>query len=164
MAERKKDKKTFQDIAEQTSNPIIKEMATEVVKQEFAGDEVAQKMIQLTQIMSAMKGSSNIDEDQVKQIIRAQIEDEKISIDNLDDTVRAMIDGGKKSQSVTFNINTQIGGKTISTSTVTRVLQKGADRPIMQKIFSDVLARNNVYLYGGAGTGKTFSAGVIKRT
>jgi len=163
MAERKKDKKTFQDIAEETSNPIIKEMATEVVKQEFAGDEVAQKMIQLTQIMSAMKGGSDIDEDQVKQIIRAQIEDEKISIDNLDDTVRAMIEGGKKSQSVTFIVKTDIGGKT-STKTVTKDLESGADRPYMQKIFSDVLARNNVYLYGGAGTGKTFSAGVIKRT
>lgn len=164
MAERKKDKKTFQDIAKETSNPIIKEMATEVVKQEFAGDEVAQKMIQLTQIMSAMKGSSNIDEDQVKQIIRSQIEDEKISIDNLDDTVKSMIEGGKKSRDVTFILKTQVGGKTVSTNKVPMTVPSGADRPLMQKIFSDVLARNNVYLYGGAGTGKTFSAGVIAKT
>jgi cobaltochelatase CobS len=35
------------------------------------------------------------------------------------------------------------------------------ERPLMQKIVSDMLARNNVYLYGGAGTGKTFIAGQL---
>jgi cobaltochelatase CobS len=34
-------------------------------------------------------------------------------------------------------------------------------RPLTQLILSDVVAKNNVYLYGGAGTGKTYTAGEI---
>jgi hypothetical protein len=33
---------------------------------------------------------------------------------------------------------------------------------LVQKVLSDLLARNNVYLYGGAGTGKTYMAKTIK--
>ena len=32
------------------------------------------------------------------------------------------------------------------------------NRPLTQLILSDIIARNNTYLYGGAGTGKTFIA------
>jgi cobaltochelatase CobS len=56
---------------------------------------------------------------------------------------------------------------TIKSGTQVRVVKVNIDdsykRPIIQKMLSDVLARNNVYLYGGAGTGKTFSANTIKK-
>jgi cobaltochelatase CobS len=37
------------------------------------------------------------------------------------------------------------------------------NRPLVQVVLSDLMARNNVYLYGGAGTGKTFLAEDIAR-
>jgi cobaltochelatase CobS len=37
------------------------------------------------------------------------------------------------------------------------------ERPLTQLILSDLDARNNVYLYGGAGTGKTFIANFIAK-
>jgi cobaltochelatase CobS len=37
------------------------------------------------------------------------------------------------------------------------------NRPLTQMILTDLMARNNVYLYGGAGTGKTFMAEQIAK-
>jgi cobaltochelatase CobS len=46
-----------------------------------------------------------------------------------------------------------VNTKTVSNAFITR--------PLVQDLLSDVQARNNAYLYGGAGTGKTFTAGEI---
>ena len=54
---------------------------------------------------------------------------------------------------------TAIQGAVKKQSTAT--LNASSQRPLVQKILSDVEARNNVYLYGGAGTGKTFMAQTI---
>ena len=49
-----------------------------------------------------------------------------------------------------------------TTRVVTRTLDSSVTRPIVQMVLSDILARNNVYLYGGAGTGKTYLAKTIQ--
>ena len=41
-------------------------MATQKLSDEFQGDEVAQKMIQLSQILSATSSGADIDEEEVK--------------------------------------------------------------------------------------------------
>jgi cobaltochelatase CobS len=48
----------------------------------------------------------------------------------------------------------QISGTTSKTTTQEKFLKL----PLTQKLLSDLRARNNSYLYGGAGTGKTYSA------
>lgn len=131
----------------------IKAAASQVLSEEFKGDEVAQKMIQLQQVLLGMGGTSvgAVDEDEVKEIVRETIEQDKISESDLDSMLQAKIN----SQPTQVQINVQEG--TVS-KTLTSQLGATESRPIVQKILSDVEARNNVYLYGGAGTGKTVMA------
>ena len=64
----------------------IKAAASQVLSEEFKGDEVAQKMIQLQQVLLGMGGTSvgAVDEDEVKEIVRETIEQDKISESDLD--------------------------------------------------------------------------------
>ena len=149
-------KSEIQDIANDTDSPLIKQMANEKLKQEFEGDIVAQKMIQLSQLLTQSDGGDSINEDEVKRIVREQIETDKIKFSDLDDTVKKLLENQNTTVTMTIKSGTQV-----------RVVKVNIDdsykRPIIQKMLSDVLARNNVYLYGGAGTGKTFSANTIKK-
>lgn len=138
-------------------SPEIKAMGQAVLAEEFAGDEVAQKMLKLQQILGGTAGGAMVgavDEDQVKEIVRETITDEKISESDLDSSLQTKINN----QPVQVQI-TAIQGAVKKQSTAT--LNASSQRPLVQKILSDVEARNNVYLYGGAGTGKTFMAQTI---
>ncbi len=64
---------------------------------------------------------------------------------------------------VTLNVNlTQPSGA--SSIIKAGAKKKETDRPLFQALISDLLANNNSYVYGAAGTGKSFMAGVIART
>tara|TARA_B100000989_G_scaffold298211_1_gene286580 strand:+ start:290 stop:1660 length:1371 start_codon:yes stop_codon:yes gene_type:complete len=146
-------KEELKKMAEDSNNPVIEEMAKQKIAQDFQGDEVAQKMLQLSQILSntSSGGSSDIDEAEVKKIVKETIETDKITLNDLDSTVKSLLQN--QPTQVTFTI------KKGSQTTVTSVtIDNSLRRPLIQKLLSDVLARNNSYLYGGAGTGKTFSA------
>ena len=66
-------KKDLLDVAEGTTNPIIEQLAKQKMQDEFEGDVVAQKMIQLSQLLSQSQTSSNLDEAEVKRIVREEI-------------------------------------------------------------------------------------------
>lgn len=140
-------------IGDDDLSPEIKAMGQTILEQEFAGDEVAQKMLQLKTIISGSAGGGvgAVDEDQVKEIVRETISEDKISESDLDSALVSKIN----SQPIQVSINAVQG--TIQKQLTTKVDEKTL-RPLVQKILSDVEARNNVYLYGGAGTGKTFMA------
>ena len=63
-------KDELRDIAQKSNNPVIKDLATQKLSDEFQGDEVAQKMIQLSQILSATSSGADIDEEEVRRIRR----------------------------------------------------------------------------------------------
>jgi cobaltochelatase CobS len=147
-------KKELLDIADTSDNSVVQEMLQKKLKDEFEGDVIAQKMIQLSQLLSGA-GNSNLDEDEVKRIVREEIETEKISFDNLDDTIKKLLSNQPTQVTLTIKQGT-------TTKIITRQLDLGITRPIVQKVLSDILARNNVYLYGGAGTGKTYLAKTLK--
>jgi cobaltochelatase CobS len=142
-------------IAEESTNPLVQSLAKKKMQEEFSGDIVAQKMIQLSQLLSQSEGGSVIDEEEVKRIVREEIETDKITFDDLDDTVKRLL----SNQSANVNLTVTQG----AVVTVTKLtLDPSFKRPLIQKMLSDVLARNNVYLYGGAGTGKSYSAGILQ--
>lgn len=143
-------------ILEKTNNPLIQELGKQKIQDEFQGDVVAQKMIQLSQLLSVANQSSNIDENEVKRIVREQIETDKITFDDLDDTIKKLL----SNQPTTVTINF-VQGSTVKV--IQRQLTPSIQRPLVQKILSDIVARNNVYLYGGAGTGKTYLANTLKK-
>jgi cobaltochelatase CobS len=147
-------KKELLDIADTSDNSVVQEMLQKKLKDEFEGDVIAQKMIQLSQLLSGA-GASNLDEDEVKRIVREEIETEKISFDNLDDTIKKLLSNQPTQVTLTIKQGT-------TTKIITRQLDLGITRPIVQLVLSDILARNNVYLYGGAGTGKTYLAKTLK--
>jgi len=144
-------------IGDDDLSPEIKAMGQSILEQEFAGDEVAQKMIRLQQILSGGSGMGAVgavDEDQVKEIVRETISEDKISESDLDSTLASKINS--QPQQVTINVVEGTIQKQVSST-----ISASDVRPLVQKILSDVEARNNVYLYGGAGTGKTFMAQTI---
>jgi MoxR-like ATPase len=148
-------KKELMDIVSETDNPMLQELAKKKMQEEFEGDIVAQKMIQLSQLLGSTQKASNLDENEVKRIVREEIETDKIKFDDLDDTIKKLLNNQPSKVTLTINQGT-------TTKVVTRTLSPAVTRPLMQKILSDILARNNVYLYGGAGTGKTYLAGDLK--
>tara|TARA_R110002124_G_scaffold71936_3_gene192397 strand:- start:590 stop:1786 length:1197 start_codon:yes stop_codon:yes gene_type:complete len=99
---------------------------------------------------------ADIDEDEVRRIVRDEIQTDKITLSDLDDTVKSLF----KAQPTTITLNIKQGA---STRVVKKTLSDVESRPLVQKLLSDVLARNNSYLYGGAGTGKTFMANTLKK-
>ena len=149
-------KEKLVDIVDDTDNDLIKSLAKDKIAEEFQGDEVAQKMIQLSQLLSMQSMGADIDEDEVRRIVRDEIQTDKITLSDLDDTVKSLF----KAQPTTITLNIKQGA---STRVVKKTLSDVESRPLVQKLLSDVLARNNSYLYGGAGTGKTFMANTLKK-
>jgi cobaltochelatase CobS len=144
-------KKDLMDIASSSDNSIIQDLVKQKMQDEFQGDIVAQKMIQLSQLISQRNTNSNLDEEEVKRIVREEIETDKIKFDDLDESIKMMLNN--QPTNVTITVKQGNTSKIFKQNTSPVFM-----RPFAQKILSDLLARNNVYLYGGAGTGKTYFA------
>ena len=153
MSEETKDR--LEEIVTSSDNPLVRQIASEKLAEQFEGDEVAQKMIRLSQLLGGTgRGGMDLNEEALKTLIKQEIESTKFGINNLDSLVKAKIDGKTLKANVTI---TRPSGKKQQ-----RIIDiSKTDTPLFQNIMSDVLAKNNVYLYGGAGTGKTFSANTI---
>lgn len=96
------------------------------------------------------KGGGSVSPDEVRKEIQEYLKNHKISESDLSDQLRALIASSKKIELVI----TQISGTKSIASTNSKFVQL----PLTQNLLSDMRARNNSYLYGGAGTGKTFMA------
>lgn len=86
----------------------------------------------------------------VKKEIEDVLKARKINENDLSDSLRALIQSSRK---IELTI-TQLNAQPKVTSTTDAFLQK----PLTQMLLSDMRARNNSYLYGAAGTGKTYMA------
>lgn len=115
-----------------------------------ADQELATILAQLKSALSGVSGKMNPQD--VEQAIRDYLATKKVQIGDLSQQVMDLF---QTNRPVTLAMQKLTG---VSTSTVKADF---LDRPLTQLILSDYLARNNVYLYGGAGTGKTFIAEAI---
>jgi MoxR-like ATPase len=88
---------------------------------------------------------AGVDKKQVQEIVDEQLESVKIGKKNLDPSILELI---AKTQTVQI----------VNWQNVVVKTTDGKKRKIFDLILSDYEAGNNVYLYGGAGTGKTFIA------
>ena len=61
-------KKDLMDIVSQSDNPLIQDLAKQKMQDEFEGDIVAQKMIQLSQLISQRSQTSNLDEEEIRNV------------------------------------------------------------------------------------------------
>lgn len=101
--------------------------------------------------VSAYQGK-NINPTQLKKLVDDEIAKAKIDFSQLSDGLKAMLQSQVKVE-LTIRQMAAVSTKTVSNAFITR--------PLVQDLLSDVQARNNAYLYGGAGTGKTFVGGEI---
>jgi len=93
-------------------------------------------------------GGKGVDKNEVDSLIKTYIDTNKIHKEDLSSDVIAFIEDTKKYEIKLPELDFR------KTSSI-------FPEPITSLILSDLLSKNNVYLYGGAGTGKTFIAEAI---
>ena len=111
--------------------------------------------VQLQLILGAIEKAllatgGNVSMADIRKAVNEELEKRKITEADLSPSLLAMLQSNRP---VSLTIKKITGS--ITTKNVSDSLLK---RPLVQLILSDLLSRNNVYLYGGAGTGKTFIA------
>lgn len=104
----------------------------------------------LAGLEAALKGGGGkVSMADVRRAVNEELERRKINMGDLSPDLLAFFNSQR---AVTFTL------KMMSISSTTNTTDEFLNRALTQLILSDVMARNNVYLYGGAGTGKTFIA------
>lgn len=100
--------------------------------------------------LAVQAGGASVSAADVRKAVADELKKVKIDYDDLSDSLKAFL---ASTQKVEVTIK-QLTGITTSTQVPSDFL----NRKIVQLILSDMQAKNNVYLYGGAGTGKTYIA------
>lgn len=116
-----------------------------------AGSVDPQVMALISALENALRGgsgSANIND--IRKAINEEFSKRKITESDLSPSLMARL---QSSRPVTLTVRQNFN--IVSTKAADSAF---LSRPLTQLLLSDLEARNNVYLYGGAGTGKTFIA------
>ena len=132
-----------------------------LVEQAGGGSDIANALVMLQQVIDAaggqgMGGGAGISQADVQKAVQSALSNMQIGIDQLDPKIQQYLLGSSKVQ---LELKTPSGG----ISAAGQVTQQEYERPLFQKLLCDLIAMNNVYLFGAAGTGKTFIAEMIAR-
>jgi cobaltochelatase CobS len=123
----------------------------------MTGEGDAELMAVLNALQAAMKGGGgSISMADLRKAVNEELAKRKITIDDLSPQLLGTLNS---TRAVSFTVRKLFGIQ----STQTGNFGKTLERPLTQLILSDILARNNTYLYGGAGTGKTYLAEEIAK-
>jgi hypothetical protein len=118
--------------------------------------ELATILQTLQSVVSKSGGSANLSN--VRDVVLEELKLRKINYDDLSDSLKALLESFKFTRKVQLTISSM----GVSSTTTSKGDSMEA-RKIVQLLLSDAEARNNAYLYGGAGTGKTFVANYIAK-
>ena len=124
----------------------IKERKKVDVDKDFSG--VVQSINSL--IDKVYNSNASLSNREIDNAINERLKKMKINESNLSPELKKLI-GETKTVEVKVNNVKTFSGKT------------GKDRRLIDVLLSDYEAQNNVYLYGEAGTGKTYIAGIIAK-
>lgn len=132
---------------------------TAIEREEFKSGQSSQEVVanalgQISKILAQaqVQKGAGVDADEVERVVKLALSDAKIGLSNLDANVTKMLNNQKID--ATLTVITDSGINTSQTTIDPEFLM----RPLTQLMLSDTAAKNNVYLYGGAGTGKTYTA------
>lgn len=114
----------------------------------LSDDEIGSVISALNNAIEQATTNVDVSDEKIRDIVSDEIKSTKIGINNLAKSVVELIG---RSQTVTL-VNFQNKSKAKSDSKI---------RKLAEVILSDFEAGNNVYLYGGAGTGKTYISNQI---
>jgi flagellar biosynthesis GTPase FlhF len=151
-------------INDPATNPALKQLAEaklnnlELLEKSAQGDKTAPLLLTLLAGIEKMQPvtlaggvGSAISKDEVEKLVSDALKKGKIKYDDLSDELKNKLNGMIK---VTLNLTTNSYTANVSSGlTVEEV-----NDPLFQKMISDVVAQNNIYLFGAAGTGKTFTS------
>jgi cobaltochelatase CobS len=165
--------KELQDKLARAKSDKVKEIIqAEIQKAEFReqasqGNEVAQLLLALKDSIDAVKkgggtgGGGGVSQAEVEMLVSESLKKNKITLDDLDGNLRNFLTAQAKVQLelkvdnlTSVNYQTVVGGS---------VPLETVNDPLFQKILSDAVSMNNVYLYGTAGSGKTYIATQIAK-
>jgi len=142
-----------------SSDPIIADIARKELEQLNSRDKVAvskdftdlvNEINELIRVASSGGSGGAFDEAEVNKLITQRLKKYKVGLDQLSDSVKEQINKTSSVQVVNYE-------------GVSVTFTGGEQRRLFDVLLSDSEANNNVYLYGGAGTGKTFIAGMIAK-
>lgn len=105
-------------------------------------------------LLERKNAGANISMADIRRAVNEELTVRKINMSDLSPDLLQFLNS---TRAVTFTL------KMMNISTTTDTTDDVLNRPLTQKLLCDVMARNNSYLYGGAGTGKTFIAEEIGR-
>jgi MoxR-like ATPase len=120
------------------------------------GESDAELAAILAALQSALKGGGgNVSMVEIRKAVNEELAKRKITESDLAPQLLAFINSNR-------SVNLTIG-KLMGVQIKKDVQASTLNRPLTQLILSDIMARNNTYLYGGAGTGKTYIAEEIAK-
>lgn len=111
--------------------------------------ELAATLDAMRDLLQRRGGSANISVSDIRKAVNDELALRKINIADLSPDLLQFLNSKR---AVSFTL------KMLSITTTTKGDAEFLNRPLTQKLLCDVFARNNSYLYGGAGTGKTYFA------
>lgn len=121
-----------------------------------SGEGDAEVMAVLAGLQQALQmGGGKISMAEVRKAVNEEFAKRKITEQDLSLSLLAFLNSNRPTK-LTI-------GKLLGVSSTKLVSGAALNRPLTQLILSDLVARNNVYLYGGAGTGKTYLAEQIAK-
>lgn len=151
-------------INDPATNPALKQLAQqklnalELLESSAQGNETASLILALKEAMEktqpvtlASGVGSAISKDEVEKLVSDALKKGKIKYDDLSDELKNKLNGMIK---VTLNLTTN----TYTANITSGLTVEEVNDPLFQKMISDVVAQNNIYLFGAAGTGKTFTS------
>jgi cobaltochelatase CobS len=174
MDSKEMDVQRLQNIIDTSTNPKAVERAKKQLEGlssigsaqvQLASNEGGSEDPQLNAIMNMLqqvvssKGLSSttasVNPSEVRSLILKELATRKIELDDLSNSLKAWLNSMRN---VTLTIN--------ANGVITKNVAKGSSElnsKLAQLILSDASAKNNTYLYGSAGTGKTYIAGLIAK-
>ena len=141
-----------QEMLDQENRRLASIGSAQVQAAAMSGVGDADVVAVLEAIKSALKssGTGTVNMADLRKAVSEELAIRKITENDLSKDLISLLNSSRK---VNLTINKMLGvtlTKEVKASTL--------ERPLVQLLLSDLMARNNVYLYGGAGTGKTYLA------
>jgi cobaltochelatase CobS len=113
-------------------------------------------MQSLNTLANLLAQEAGLDEDEVRRIAEQTFGQSQITLSQLSPEVKDFIDKTKTTTITVLNVQSPTQQKATTSQT-------SKQRALFYVILSDFAAKNNVYLYGPAGTGKTYIAKEVAR-
>lgn len=165
--------KELQDKLANAKSEKVKELLqaeiqkAELREQATQGNEIASMFLALKDTIDAFKRSQGtgvgggVSQAEVEMLVNESLKTKKIGLDDLETNLRNFLTAQAKVQlELKVDTMSSVNYQTIKGGEVSKDTMED---PLFQKILSDAVSMNNVYLYGTAGSGKTYIATQIAK-